>query len=283
MASIHPVGAHVLIADNDPDDQRPLIQLCSAAGLRVSIALDGVQAYQRALAANPDVVLMGVNLPMLDGFDACRLLKSDPATASIPVLFQSDEADLAQRLYGLRNGGVDFLLKSCDPEEVLARLQLHLDRAAPSPAKPDWPALRGRDEVLVRAAQQYLAACLRHPPTLRELADHVGCGEKRLMRAFRTYAGMTVFEFVREERMRAAQRLLSQTALPVSAIAEELGFSSGANFATAFRAKTGMTPGAFRDAARDGDTATCQESEPAETSRNSGPIHQRTVAYPCLA
>jgi DNA-binding response OmpR family regulator len=252
MASLDRSRHHVLIVDAEPEAQRGLVELCRQAGLRVSIALDGAQAYQRAVAGRPNAVLMDVQLPTLDGFAACRLLKSDPATASIPVLFFSDNDDLEQRLYGLRNGGADYMVKPCDPREILARLHIHLNKAGIEVPQAELHPVLERDEVLVRAARHHLSSCLAHPPTLAELARHLGCGEKRLMRAFRAYAGMTVFQFIREERIRVAKRLLSQTSLSMLTIAQEVGFSSAPNFATAFRVHTGVTPSAFRDAVRQG-------------------------------
>ncbi len=78
----------------------------------------------------------------------------------------------------------------------------------------------------------------------------VGTNEKRLARAFRAYRNQTVFEYIHEERFRRATDLLSGTGLSTASIAEEIGFSSSANFATAFRARFGMTPSAYRNTHR---------------------------------
>lgn len=87
------------------------------------------------------------------------------------------------------------------------------------------------------------------PPDLAELAQSIGTSQRRLSAAFKTCVGLTVFEFLREERMKEARRLLTHTSLDIQAIALEVGFTSGANFATAFRERFSMSPSAFR---RDG-------------------------------
>jgi len=246
---------HVLIIDDQPDELRQLIEMFRRAGCRISVAFDGAQGYQRALAGAPDVVLMDVHLPVLDGLGACRLLQNDPATAAIPVILLGAVGDLDERLEGLRSGAVDYVPKPFAPEEMLARVAIHIGRM-PRPQRPvpAAPTALSKDQVLVSAARQYLAGHLADPPGLRQLAHEVGTHEKRLSRAFREHLGMTVYEFVREERLRVARRLLAETSLSITAIAGELGFSSAANFATAFREKVGSTPSAFREAARRGGT-----------------------------
>src|SRR5690606_24418071 len=105
---------------------------------------------------------------------------------------------------------------------------------------PEAAAPPDKDKIVVDAARQYLESRLAHPPAMAQVARAVHVSEKRLARAFRSQLGMTVAEFVRQERLRSAIRLLQETALSVTQIAEELGYSSPANFATAFRAHTGQ-------------------------------------------
>src|SRR5690606_2620041 len=103
-----------------------------------------------------------------------------------------------------------------------------------------------KDQTLVKAAGDYLATRLARPPAMAQLAQALHTNEKRLSRAFRKQLGITVFEFIRQQRLREASRLLLQTSLSVTQIAEELGYSSAANFSTAFRGHAGQTPSEFR-------------------------------------
>src|SRR5690606_21094648 len=84
-------------------------------------------------------------------------------------------------------------------------------------------------------------------PTLDELVSATGASKKQITAAFRKHSGMTIAKFLREERMRRAQRLLVQTSLEISLIAQQLGFSNSANFSNAFREHGGMSPRDFRE------------------------------------
>ncbi|MFJ1299193.1 response regulator [Pseudomonadota bacterium AL_CKDN230030165-1A_HGKHYDSX7] len=241
---------HVLLVDDNPDELRLLIELLRGANFRIALAFDGTQGYKRAAAISPDLILMDLRMPQTDGFAACRLLQHDPVTANIPIIFLSASRSLDERLNGLQNGGVDFIQKPFAPSEVLARIQIHLKRAAQrrdhAAQQPSAKPRLSAEQVIVNAATSYLAQCLASPPTLAELARKVGTYEKKLSLAFRRQLGKTVFEHLRDARLDRAQQLLSDTRLSVTDIAAETGFSNAANFATAFRKKAGITPTEFR-------------------------------------
>jgi DNA-binding response OmpR family regulator len=253
--------AHVLVVDDQPEQLQLLISILRNAGCRISVGFDGSQAYQRALAISPDLILMDVRMPRMDGFAACRLLAADPHTREIPVIFLTVARDLDERLEGLEIGGVDYVLKPFDAAEVLARIRVHLARAGGKRHVDDdesAPHVAGSN-VIVRAVIRHLSQTLRNPPTMEQLARLVGTNEKRLSREFREHLGRTVFEYLRDERLRIAQRLLSSTSLSIASIAEEIGFSSAANFATAFRDRFRMTPSTYREELRNRNLTGTQE------------------------
>jgi len=246
-------GTHVLLIDDNLDELRLLADILRSARFRLSVALDGTQGYHRAVATPPDLILLDVNMPRMDGFATARLLRAHSATAHVPIIFLSAANTLEERLQGLRVGGVDYVLKPFDAEEVLARIQVHLTlagrMAAPAAGLPATPLPSGvedADTVFVRAAMRYLTLNLRSEHSLDSVAHAVGTHSKRLSRAFRAHLSQTVFEFLRQERLREAQRLLGQTSLGILDVAAEVGFASAANFATAFREQVGMTPTAYR-------------------------------------
>lgn len=246
--------AHILVVDDQPDQLRLLIDVLRQAGCRISIAFDGAQAYQRALAIAPDLIVMDVRMPRMDGFAACRLLADTPATRTIPIIFLTAADELHERLEGLDIGAVDYVSKPFEPAEVLARIRVHLSRAG---GRQDRAASTGAPDTtgngaLVRAAVRHLSARLSAPPTVEELARLLGTHEKRLSRAFREELGQTVFEYLRGERLRIAQQLLTGTPLSIAHIAAEIGFSSAANFATAFRERFAISPSAYRQAGQQG-------------------------------
>ncbi|MGB6102257.1 MAG: helix-turn-helix transcriptional regulator [Pusillimonas sp.] len=102
------------------------------------------------------------------------------------------------------------------------------------------------DHQLLLAAKQHIAVS-PVPPSLDELSKALGVSKKHLSTVFRKQLGTSVARFLREERMRRAQRLLVQTSLEVHVIAHSLGYSSSANFSNAFRDHVGTSPSDFRD------------------------------------
>jgi DNA-binding response OmpR family regulator len=249
--------AQLLVVDDQPDQLRLLIDVLRNAGCRISVGFDGSQAYQRALAISPDLILMDVRMPRMDGFAACRLLAADPRTSAIPVIFLTVAGDLHDRINGLEIGGVDYVLKPFEADEVLARIRVHLARTRGNRDTEDEVSASDftGNSVIVRAAIRHLSQRLNDAPTVEQLARLVGTNEKRLSRAFRDNLGRTVFEYLRDERLRIAQKLLSSTSLSIASIAEEIGFSSAANFATAFRERFGTPPSSYREEFRSRDRA----------------------------
>lgn len=245
----------ILIVDDEREELRFLTDLLRRQLYHVRTASDGMAGYQAALASPPDLILLDVRMPGMDGFAACRLLKANPVTRPIPVIFLSalDEPD--ERVAGLAMGGVDFVAKPYHPAEVFARVRIHLELAGlrkagppPPPAAADAP--HDPDEVVAMAAMRLINDNLGTALTLAGIARALGTHEKRLSQAFRRHAGMTVFTYLGEARIRRGRQLLADTDLSVQQIAEQTGFSSAANFATAFREQAGATPTAYRQGTR---------------------------------
>jgi transcriptional regulator GlxA family with amidase domain len=142
---------------------------------------------------------------------------------------------------------------------VLARVRIHL-RLAPRAVAPESStpqALLSQDEVILRAAMRFIGANLAKLPSLAEIAHKVGTHDKKLSAIFRQYLGITVFAWIRDERLRRGRELLTDSRMSMQDVAEQIGFRSACNFTTAFRERTGVTPSAFRRGlqARSGDAA----------------------------
>ncbi len=116
----------LLLVDDQPDELRSLTQLLRPA-YRLVHASEPKQALSRAQALQPALVLLDIGLSAeMDGYALCRLLKTDPLTRDIPVLFCSASNTPLARVHGLGMGAVDFISKPFHPEEVLARIRVHL-------------------------------------------------------------------------------------------------------------------------------------------------------------
>jgi DNA-binding response OmpR family regulator/DNA-binding CsgD family transcriptional regulator len=117
----------LLVVDDVPANLSVLIDAASAAGYRVLLAESGERALKLAAKTRPDLVLLDVMMPGLDGYATCRRLKADPALRDVPVIFLSALDDATDKIAGLEAGGLDYVAKPLDPAEVLARVQVHLE------------------------------------------------------------------------------------------------------------------------------------------------------------
>jgi signal transduction histidine kinase len=118
--------ATILLVDDNPANLGVLTQLLTAQGWRVLVAQQGESGLQIAQRTRPDLILLDVLLPGMDGFETCRRLKSQADTAETPVLFMTMLTDAADKLKGFVAGGVDYITKPFQAEEVLARVTTHL-------------------------------------------------------------------------------------------------------------------------------------------------------------
>ena len=113
----------ILIADDSAANLRLLSKILAGSGYTVREASDGAAALRLARAELPDLILLDVMMPFLDGFKVCQFLKSDAATRDIPVVFMTSLAETRDKVKGFRMGAADYITKPFQPEEILARVQ----------------------------------------------------------------------------------------------------------------------------------------------------------------
>lgn len=119
----------LLIIDDTINNLRVAVDLLDAYGFRILTASDGESGIERAHLAQPDLILLDVRMPGLDGFECCRRLKAHPGTAHIPVIFMTALTDTDNKVRGFELGGVDYVSKPFDAGELLARVRTHLELA----------------------------------------------------------------------------------------------------------------------------------------------------------
>ncbi|MCG9886914.1 MAG: response regulator [Cyanobacteria bacterium] len=117
----------VLVVDDTPTNIQVLFSLLDEVGYRVAIAKSGETALQRVEHHRPDLILLDVMMPGgIDGFETCQRLKAKEATRDIPIIFMTALSDTVDKVKGLRLGAVDYITKPIQHEEVLARMDVHL-------------------------------------------------------------------------------------------------------------------------------------------------------------
>jgi putative two-component system response regulator len=116
----------VLIIDDNVTNLGVLSGFLKLQGYRIMVAKDGRDGIDKARAGIPDIILLDVQMPGIDGFETCRIMKTHPDIRDIPVLFITALQDVADKVKGFAAGGVDYITKPLQEPEVLARVETHL-------------------------------------------------------------------------------------------------------------------------------------------------------------
>lgn len=120
------LGASILVVDDTRANLRLLVKILSEAGYQVRPATHGARALAAVQAEPPDLILLDIMMPDMDGYEVCARLKADERTRSIPVIFLSALDEVFDKVKAFSMGGVDYITKPFQVEEVLARLDTHL-------------------------------------------------------------------------------------------------------------------------------------------------------------
>jgi diguanylate cyclase (GGDEF)-like protein len=183
-----PFSGVILIVDDNPTNLSVLSLALKAAGFKTRVAMDGESAIEQAKEDAPELILLDVQMPGIDGFETCKRLKADPATQDIPIIFITASADLDNKVKGLSIGAVDYIAKPFQQEEVLARVRVHLE-------------LR----FLTRKVQEQAVALQLANQELHRLANLDGLTEVANRRRFDQYFDQ---EWRRAERERSSLSLI---------------------------------------------------------------------------
>ena len=117
------VGGTILVVDDSPTEQHVLKSILDKAGFQVETASDGQEGIEQAKRIKPDLILMDVVMPVLNGFQATRKLNDDAETANIPVIMVTTKDQETDKRWGLRQGADDYLVKPVSAEDLLQRVR----------------------------------------------------------------------------------------------------------------------------------------------------------------
>lgn len=147
LPTIRPERHRVLVVDDDGHIREVIRFALEKAGFRVAEAADGRQALEACRADRPDLLVLDILMPEMDGTDVCRQLRAQEETATLPIVFLTSKSDEIDRVLGLELGGDDYVTKPFSPRELVARAKAVLRRASgPAPVEPrqvlEWGPLR---------------------------------------------------------------------------------------------------------------------------------------------
>ena len=118
----------VLVADDDHNLRQLLVEILPKHKYEVYQAADGKEAWETVKNLRPDIVLLDIMMPGIDGIDICKMMRENPRTRNIPVIMLTAKAQLKDKLQGIDSGADDYITKPFDPLELQARIEMHLRR-----------------------------------------------------------------------------------------------------------------------------------------------------------
>ena len=121
---------HILVVEDDPTISEVVARYLQREGYEAEIALDGEEALSRAAEINPDLVVLDLMLPKIDGYEVCRLLR---AKGAVPIIMLTAKGEETDKLVGLNLGADDYMTKPFSPRELVARVKAVLRRSAMPP------------------------------------------------------------------------------------------------------------------------------------------------------
>ena len=238
----------ILVIDDDP----AIVELVSInlemAGYDISQASDGIRGQALAVQMVPDLIVLDLMLPKVDGFTVCQRLRRDDRTADIPVLMLTALGETQNKVDGFNAGADDYLTKPCTVEQLLSaistRLQRHQEIQHPAEDPddisifPDCPKLE--------TVFQFIDRYYHQPIHLSDVASAAGYSPAYLTNLSQNQTGRTIKKWITERRMVQARQLLKETSQSIKQIAEEIGYGDAGYFTRQFRKLHGTTPNMWR-------------------------------------
>ena len=235
----------ILVVD-DNEDLRSFIQSLLSEECRVLTAADGEEAFQKATREQPDLIISDVMMPVMDGLECCRRLKSQLATSHIPIILLTAKTLDEQRAEGYDSGADAYISKPFSEKVLLTRINNLLRSRAQlkehyletgeslSPSRENDFLARFRSIVQKNLAESEL--------NVEQIAADLGLGRVQLFRKIKSLTGYSPQEIIRIMRLKAAERLLKTTDLNVSEVAYKVGFGTPSYFSKCYREFFGKQP-----------------------------------------
>ncbi len=239
----------ILILDQDSDRLSQLKQILEDHSAVVYLASSIQSMMEKAFFFKPHVCIYSLAFKDADVSGVTKMLATNPATARMPLVFQADIQSLLNAYtnhVGARDQHFDFITWPYNPSEILLRLSLVLSEgnASDGEASEDEYPCEISDQCL--RFDKIIRENLAKTPPLTQLAKMVGTNTKRLGQTFMRVCNMTVYQYVIEVKMSMAEKILRETDLDIRYISTDLGYSTQANFSTAFKNKFGVSPRVYR-------------------------------------
>ncbi|MEX0821293.1 MAG: response regulator [Rhodothermales bacterium] len=262
----------VLVVDDHPGT-RAYLRFALRKHHRIVEASDGQEALEVVREEMPDLVISDIMMPVMDGNELCRAIKTDEALNHIPVFLVTANSIRTLRTESLESGADDFLVKPFDVKEAVMRInnEIRMRRDLRSRysrevvIKPSDITVTSEDEAFINRAREIVEEHIGDADfSIQDLSSDIGMSSRQLQRRLRETLDQSPVEFVRSLRLQRAAQLLGGQYGNVSEVAYAVGFTSLSYFAKCFKEEYGVPPSTYKD---DHDQGGAHEAdEPSETN-----------------
>jgi len=244
----------VLIIDDEPDIVETLTFMLEARNYDVIAALDGAEGIVKVKTENPDVALLDIMMPGMDGYAVCNKLKSNDDTKNLPVIMLTAKGEGEAVIKAHKSGADDYIVKPFSSHELLTRLkniihqrkQLHDRIQHELLLEPEKNEVISIDNIFIKNARKIVENNLSdYEFTVEKFADEIALSRFHLNRKLQNLTGLTPSRFIREIRLKKAVHLLENHKDNISQIALEVGFDNFAYFNRCFKDKYGSSPSRY--------------------------------------
>ena len=238
----------ILVVEDDDAVRLTLVEFMKMYGYVCISAENGTEGFDKALEYKPDIILSDVNMPVMDGNELTKKLRSTPGLAHIPLIMLTASSAEEDRIKGLTSGAVDFIPKPFNTQELQLKIKNLLAtrkelensswRAVLANSYSDIPNLDEQFIADLYAKVEENIALSNYPA--RDLAEDMKLSERNLYRKVKENMGMTVSDFIREVKLQHAHELLEQGKVKtITDAALRVGFKSAGHFSKMYNEKFG--------------------------------------------
>ena len=245
----------ILIVEDTPDVARwQMRQLNPDYGFY--FAADGEEGMKKALEIVPDLIITDVMMPVVDGYELCRRVRSSELLCHIPIIMVTAKATVEDKIHGLEAGADAYIEKPFHPDELSVRVSKLLEQRAMLRRKftdeSEDEVANQEMSVSDKAFVERLSSVIHELITqgkldYDELAASFFVGKTQLNRKIKAITGYTTREYILQIRISMAKQLLVKTDFPIGEIASRVGMDDVAYFSAVFRKATGKSPSSFRN------------------------------------
>lgn len=246
---------NILLVVDDNADIRAYIRSIFEKEYQVIEAINGKEGISKAVEKIPNLIISDLMMPEMDGFEFCKVLKSDEKTSHVPIIMLTAKADIASKMEGLELGADDYLTKPFNKEEILTRARNLISIREKLKKwygkeivelKPDEIRVNSIDEAFILKAKEVIEKNLSDSHfDLGRFADGMAMSAVQLRRKIKALTNQTAVEFIRKYRLQRAASLLRQKAGTVSEVAFKVGFESLPYFTKVFQEEFEVTPSEY--------------------------------------